>query len=281
MQKINFHTHCTFCDGKNTPEEMILSAIQKKFTVLGFSSHSMMPYSSDWHLLPQNHDNYINTIHSLAEKYKSQIEILCGFEVDYIKDSVLPSVKKYQKYSPDFIIGSVHYLGSLEQNYTIDNSTELVKKGLEHIYKNDGKKLVCEYFECQREMLKNGDFQIWGHPDLVRIRNGNLHFFDENESWYQDQIKETVKIAKKTDVVAEINSGAISRKCMDDFYPSKYFLSLLYEAKIPVCFSSDAHSQDALDCSFERAIQEAKEIGYTELIYPTTKKTYKIDLTNI
>lgn len=277
-QKINFHTHCTFCDGKNTPEEIILSAIQKKFTVLGFSSHSMTPYSSDWHLPPQNHDNYVNTIHSLAEKYKNQIEILCGFEVDYIKDSALPSVKKYQKYSPDFIIGSVHYLGSLEQNYTVDDSTELVKEGLERIYKNDGKKVVCEYFECQREMLKKGNFQIWGHPDLVRKRNGILHFFDENESWYKDQIKETIKIAKKTDVVAEINSGAISRKCMDDFYPSKYFLTLLYEAKIPVCLSSDAHSADALDCSFERAMAEAKEIGYTELFYPTTKKTYNIKL---
>ena len=25
----NFHTHCTFCDGKNTPEEVVLSALEK------------------------------------------------------------------------------------------------------------------------------------------------------------------------------------------------------------------------------------------------------------
>ena len=27
--KTNYHTHCTFCDGKNTAEEMVLSAIEK------------------------------------------------------------------------------------------------------------------------------------------------------------------------------------------------------------------------------------------------------------
>lgn len=281
QEKINFHTHCTFCDGKNSAEEMILSAIDKNFSVLGFSSHSILNHTSDWHLLPEKYDEYTKTIRHLKEKYKEKIEILCGFEVDYIKNESLPSIKNYEKYSPDFIIGSVHYLGNFKQNFTVDDSLENVKAGFEKIYKNDGKKLVCDYFEAQREMLKKGDFQIWGHPDLVRKRNGILHFFDENENWYKEQLKETVKIAKKTDIVAEINSGGISRKCLDDFYPSKYFLSLLYEAKIPVCFSSDAHSVDALDCSFERAIQEAKEIGYKEFVYPTAKKTYKINLANI
>ena len=42
--KINFHTHTTFSDGKNTPEEMILSAIQKGISILGFSDHSMFPF---------------------------------------------------------------------------------------------------------------------------------------------------------------------------------------------------------------------------------------------
>jgi len=29
--KVNFHTHSTFCDGKNTPEENVISAIKKGF----------------------------------------------------------------------------------------------------------------------------------------------------------------------------------------------------------------------------------------------------------
>ena len=36
----NLHTHCTHCDGKDTPEEMIETALSLGFTGLGFSAHS-------------------------------------------------------------------------------------------------------------------------------------------------------------------------------------------------------------------------------------------------
>ena len=35
----DFHTHTTFCDGKNTPEEMVLAAIEKGMPRIGFSGH--------------------------------------------------------------------------------------------------------------------------------------------------------------------------------------------------------------------------------------------------
>lgn len=36
----NLHTHTTFCDGKNTAEEMILAALELGMDSLGFSGHS-------------------------------------------------------------------------------------------------------------------------------------------------------------------------------------------------------------------------------------------------
>ena len=41
--KRNLHTHSTFCDGKNTPEEMVRAAIAKGFDAIGFSSHFSLP----------------------------------------------------------------------------------------------------------------------------------------------------------------------------------------------------------------------------------------------
>ena len=69
MIKTNYHTHSTFCDGKNTAEEIILCAIEKNFDILGFSSHSMFPFSSDWHLPSNSHKEYADSIRSLAKKY--------------------------------------------------------------------------------------------------------------------------------------------------------------------------------------------------------------------
>ena len=40
----NFHTHTVFSDGKNTPEEVVLGALEKGFRGIGFSDHGYTPY---------------------------------------------------------------------------------------------------------------------------------------------------------------------------------------------------------------------------------------------
>ena len=37
----NYHTHTCFCDGKNTPEEMVLEAIRLGCPEIGFSGHHL------------------------------------------------------------------------------------------------------------------------------------------------------------------------------------------------------------------------------------------------
>ena len=72
--KTNFHTHTTFCDGAGTAEQMVVSAIEKGFDVLGFSSHSDMV---------KDLDAYKAEIRRLAAKYEGKIRILCGIEAEY------------------------------------------------------------------------------------------------------------------------------------------------------------------------------------------------------
>lgn len=36
----NLHAHTTFCDGKDTPEELVHEAIRMDMDSLGFSSHA-------------------------------------------------------------------------------------------------------------------------------------------------------------------------------------------------------------------------------------------------
>lgn len=266
--KINFHTHTTFCDGNNSAEEMVLAAIEKKFDILGFSGHSMFPFAGKWHIAPREHQSYIDTIRGLAEKYKNQIKIFCGFEADYFPGLTIPSHELYKDLKPDYLIGSVHYVATNDGHYSVDSSAERVQRGLDILYKGNGKQAVHDYFEAQRYMLEHGNFEIWGHPDVIRKRNPVLKFFDETENWYRDELKLTVKSAVKAGVIAEINSGAIARGALDDFYPSEYFLTLLYEGGVPVMINSDCHDAKDLDCAFDRAVAQAKKIGFKELTYP-------------
>lgn len=283
---LNFHTHTKFCDGKNTAEEMVWAAIEKGFSVLGFSAHSVhpldpefySPFDSIWSLPKADFPSYVAEINRLKEKYAPKIKILLGFEADYFEAEkiglALPSKKAYAEFKPDFLIGSVHFINTPHGFYTVDNKPEAVKQALEDFYMNpktgkiDGKAAVCDYFEAERAMLSKGDFDILGHPDLIRVRNGALKFFDETESWYKEQLVETAKVIAKSGVIVEINTGAITRKVMDDVYPSATFLEILHEHKVPVCIDSDAHTTAMLDGEYERARNIARKAGYKDLVYP-------------
>lgn len=275
MLKTNYHTHTNYCDGKNTAEEMILAGIEKHFDILGFSSHSMFPFSSDWHIASREFQKYVSEIKTLSQKYAGKIAVLCGFEADYIQGITAPAKSLYSSLQPDYLIGSVHYIVTKNGHWTADGNIEEIKNGISKCFNGNAQNAISEYFAIQREMLKNASFEVWAHPDVCRRRNAILNLFSENDDWYKKELKATAEIAKKADVIAEINTGGIARGPIKDLYPSEYFLSLLFEKHIPVMINSDAHKTADLDCAFDKAYSTAKKIGYKEVAYFDSEKNIK------
>jgi len=50
MNLTNFHSHCDFCDGKAPMEEFVTNAIEMGFTAYGISSHSPLPFPTQWNM---------------------------------------------------------------------------------------------------------------------------------------------------------------------------------------------------------------------------------------
>ncbi len=281
--KTNYHTHTTWCDGKETPEQMIVKALEKKFDVLGFSSHAMYPFSTAWHICAGQMYSYAEEIRKLAQKYNSHIEILLGFEADYFPLLSSPAHSIYKDIQPHYLIGSVHYIFD-EKNvfkknpwhtgipytcFTVDGSEEELAMGIRHVFRGNAKKAVQTYFSLQRDMITSSDFDIIGHIDVIRKRNNSLHFFSEQDSWYKRELEATAKLAAREGKIVEINTGGIARGCIDDSYPSLDFLKILRTYEVPICLNSDAHSAKDLDCAFEASCEKAKAAGYTERLYFT------------
>ena len=168
-KKCNFHTHSQFCDGKNTAEEMVLAAIEKGFDVLGFSSHCMhplnpefyRPFDNVWHIPAENVKAYTEEICRLKEKYSGQIKIYLGFEADYFASAeygtAVPSKANYKEFSPDYLIGAVHFITTDKGFFTVDHKPEIVKENLIRFYskpdgKIDGRAVVCDYFAAERAL---------------------------------------------------------------------------------------------------------------------------------
>ena len=103
MLKQNLHTHTTYADGRDTPEELIREAIARGFDSLGFSEHARVPYSSyPSQLTKEKAVRYQNEIGELKKTWEGRISLFCGLEDDFYADTELDGY--------DYLIGSVHYL---------------------------------------------------------------------------------------------------------------------------------------------------------------------------
>ena len=251
--KTNYHTHTVWCDGKNTVEEMILSAVEKGFGVIGFSSHSTYPDDNACTVTCEKLPAYFAEVRSMSAKYADRIKVLCGVEADYIPGTTDPDRSRYLKFSPDYIIGSIHYVVASDGvRVPVDHTPELLADGIVAHFGGSAESFVRAYFAQEREMVGRFDFDIVGHADLCRKFNAKHPYFNEDSSWYLEELEKTADAIAESGKMVEVNTGAISRGWLDDAYPSAEFRAMLRERNVKFVLNSDSHAVDTIDCAFAR-----------------------------
>ena len=267
MIKTNYHTHTTFCDGKNSVEEMAKAAIARGFDILGFSSHSMCTFSTEWHLPVRSHSEYAAEVRRVQHVFADKISIQLGFESDYLYALNTPQKSRYAAFKPDYLIGAVHYVMNENGAFAVDESADSLQQNIQRVFGGNVREVVHQYFENEREMLKKGDFDIIAHADLIRKYNARLHLFDERSTEYRAELKSLADCIARAGVIAEVNTGGIARGCTSEPYPSQELLSLLFERGVPVTINSDAHRCEHLDFWFDEAMSYIKKAGYKTIAY--------------
>ena len=232
---------------------MVRAAIGKGLQTLGFSSHSSYPDDSACTVPAAKLADYFADVRALAAKYSGRIKVMCGVEADYIPGSTDPDRVRYAAFSPDYIIGSVHYVIAPDgERVPVDHSPALLKDGIAAHFGGDVEAYIRAYFMQVRDMVRRFDFDVVGHPDLCRKFNVKHPYFDESAEWYLDEVARTADAIAASGKIVEVNTGAISRGWMDDVYPSAQFRGLLRERGAVFILSSDSHASDTLDCAFDR-----------------------------
>ena len=254
--KTNFHTHSTWCDGRDTTAAMARVAAAKGFDAIGFSSHATYPADQFCTVPAKNMNRYFAEVRDLAAKYagrEPRLAIFCGVEADYIPGFTDPDRSRYAKFAPDYVIGSVHYVVAPDRGIVpVDHTPQLLAEGIDEHFDGDAAAYVRAYFAQVREMAQKFDFDILGHLDLCRKFNARHPYFDRNAKWYREELVLTADAVAASGKLVEVNTGAISRGWLDDAYPSNDFRDLLRERGVRFILSSDAHFADALDCAFDR-----------------------------
>lgn len=239
MNLYDLHIHTTYCDGKDTPEELVLAAIEKHMDCIGFSSHSYTDFDESYCMKKKETKLYKDEISLLKEKYKDKIKILCGIEQDFYSSEPTDAY--------DYVIGSVHYTKSGDTYIPIDESLDTLIAAVEKYYDGDFYSLAEDYFSTVAK-IKNAD--IIGHFDLITKFNEDMRLFDESNPRYINAYKKALDELLKQNVIFEVNTGAIARGFRSVPYPSKEILAYIKEHGGKTVLSSDCHSKDKLMFGF-------------------------------
>ena len=244
MISFDLHTHTTYCDGKNTPEEMVLAALDKGLSCIGFSGHGYAPYDLDCCMTREGEAAYREEIAALREKYAGRIRILCGVERDYF------STEDASAY--DYVIGSVHYIEKDGETLCVDNTPEISQAAVDEHFGGDWYAFCEAYFKTVSDVARKTKCNIIGHFDLVSKFNEKMHFFDEHHPRYVSAWRAAAGRLLETGVPFEINTGAMSRSWRTTAYPSAEMIDYIRARGGRLVLSSDSHRKQTLCFGFEK-----------------------------
>ena len=265
----DFHTHTTYCDGKNSPQEMLEAAIKLKMDAIGFAVHSHLDSESDWTIASEDMPFYVGELSNMQGDYEPKINVLIGIEQDYWsrpEDCDIEGI--------EYKIGSVHSL--IEEDIagsSVDNKPEITLACCEKYFDGDIYKMVERYFELVGDIYERTHCNIVGHFDLITKFNNlpnnecNL-FIDVDDERYINAEQKALEKLSKAPVIFEINTGGMSRGYTTAPYPSERVLQYLSEHKIPVIFSSDAHSTDTLIFARDEVLALVEKYNLELVNYP-------------
>ncbi len=232
----DLHTHTVRCDGHSTPEEVVLSAINKGLTTIGVLAHSYCDFEPEYFLHYSKIDDFIKEVKGLKEKYKDKIQVLCGVEQDVFS----PKIAKTDGF--DYIIGSVHNFFLNGKYYPMDFTEEILVSYVNEVFNGDFYSAIENYFESCEKIIELTNADIIGHFDLIKKFNVNGKLFDESHPRYVSAWKKAVDKLIPYGVPFEINIGGLIRvRGQDKPYPSDEIMQYIISKGGKFIYGSDSH----------------------------------------
>ena len=256
MARQSLHVHTTFCDGKNTPEEMVLGALAAGCTSLGFSGHSPLASDGGWTMAAEDLPCYRAEVLRLREQYAGQMEIFLGLEQDIL--SPAPGTDW------DYRIGSVHCVEKGGACLSVDDTPRRFQEEARRFYGGDFLAYAADYYQLEAQVAARTGSEIVGHFDLITKFNQGGRFFDESDRRYRAAALEALDALMERDVIFEINTGAMARGYRTVPYPAPFLLRRIHERGGRITVASDSHSADTILYGYAEAFGLAWACGFRD-----------------
>ncbi|KAL5113858.1 hypothetical protein ACEQ8H_008278 [Pleosporales sp. CAS-2024a] len=267
------HSHSgQFCGhAQDTLEEVVQAAIAKGFHTFALTEHIPRPLvdfypgeekkHTEASLVQLFHEFYAEA-QRLRGVYGDKIQILIGFESEYIRPSTLDLVQGIlDKYTVDFFMGSVHHTHTIP----IDFDRAMYEAARAKAGGTD-ERLFEDYFDAQFEMLRALRPPVVGHFDLIRLLS------DHRDAQFQDMNRVWDKVGRNLEFVAsyggrlELNSSGL-RKGLAEPYPCLPICQMFLQLGGAFVMSDDSHGMDQIGTHYGRLLAFIQKAGIEKIDY--------------
>ena len=191
--------------------------------------------------LDETFDRYMSTAHALRRKYSHEINILIGFETEYIRPESVDLVRKTMaKYAVDYVVGSIHHVKGIPIDISAQKWNEAASQC--STSSSADAQLACysTYFDEQYDLIRQLQPRVIGHFDVIRLcsPDPNFDFTTHPDLW--SKICRNIEHAIEYGAVFEINTSAW-RKGLRDPYPNRQICAEIHRLNGRFCLSDDSH----------------------------------------
>lgn len=255
-----------FCNhAADTLEAVVQAYIARGFAWVGITEH--MPPTEDTYLYPEEQqagltaatmmdrfDQYVQEARRLQRVYADQIEILVGFETEDTPGAIDRVRQLIDRYSPDYIVGSVHHIDGIPFDYNEAAYQRAVEAA------GDVEALYCRYFDRQHDLVQALTPQVVGHFDLIRIFDSAYRRTLLYPS-VQERIKRNLALIQSLDLILDFNVAAIKKGAFEP-YVSRTILNEVRRMNLAIVPGDDSHGVAQVGLHLDEGIQTLKQMGF-------------------
>ena len=246
---VDYHLHTPLCKhATGEPEDNARKAVEAGLDEIGFSCHSPMPpwYDPSNRMVLGQFPEYLEKVRRCREAFP-RLPVRLGIETDFH-----PGTEDYARgiveaNDFDYVIGSVHYLGS----WAFDNPEQVARYGERDLYE-----IYTEYYSMIGGLARSGLCDIVGHPDVIK----KFGYYPSRD--YAPLEMKALEAVARAGLALDLNTSGLRRPAKE-IYPSLRILKAARGMGIDITFGSDAHEPGLVGFAFDRAAALAREAGYT------------------
>lgn len=255
------HTHTEYCPHGTVAdvEELVQRAIALGFKRYSITEHAPLPpdgladiggepeiwTSSTMPLNDVRH--YFIHMERLKKKYAADIELLVGFEVDYLAGHRHWTTDFLNEYGPQMDDGilSVHFLDGVDGLRCIDYQPQDYAEGIIARYGSFQSAQLAYYRMIQDSLMADlGPYKPTRLGHISLCQKFQLAFPDEDTSLSADSlalIDTLLTQIKAKRYTLDVNAAGLFKPDCRDIYPPEPLIRQARQAGIPLIYGSDAH----------------------------------------